>query len=51
MSTEYPRMNSPRTSIHTRPVLHLLLVLAEAAFNRRHMGPINTVLRVCRARS
>lgn len=40
MSTEYPRMNSPRTSIYTRPVLHLLLVLLRRLLIEDIWGPL-----------
>lgn len=40
MSAEYPRMNSPRTSISTRSVLHLLLVLLKRLLTKDIWGPL-----------
>lgn len=40
MSTEYPRMNSCRTSIYTRSVLHLLLLLLKQLLTKDTWGPL-----------
>lgn len=40
MSTEYPRMNSRRTSISTHSVLHLLLLLLKQLLTKDIWGPL-----------
>ena len=44
MSTAYPRVNSHRTSISTRAVLHLLLLLPKWRLTKDIWGPLT---RLC----